>query len=97
MGDSNESIRLEIYLILRVSLIHRDERLNLHLEFLWQPMVNESMLKVYKRWIERGKKGARKKTPRMIAVNLSCLRLIAPDRDLPLWLELHNKLSMRRR
>ena len=35
----------------------RDERLNLHLEFLWQPMVNESMLNVYKKWIENGKKG----------------------------------------
>jgi len=40
---------------------YRDERLNLHLEFLWQPMVNESMLKVYKRWIEMGKKGSQDK------------------------------------
>lgn len=40
---------------------YRDERLNLHLEFLWQPMVNESMVKVYKRWIERGKKGSQEK------------------------------------
>ena len=36
---------------------YRDERLNLHLEFLWQPMVNESMVNVYKKWIEIGKKG----------------------------------------